>query len=385
MPRQKKIDYAAMYTLRADGRYMGWYYPPEGGKRKVVYSRDPEELYRKIQALEHPEPRPVTFGEVAESWRTATWDTLEDGTKACYASHYNRAVARFEDTPIEDITAADIQNHLDLLKLKGYAKSTIQKQKIMYRMLFRHAIICEDLPCAVKSNPVDNVKIPKGAKPPKKREAPEDEIVRQIRARAATAYWGTFALFLMATGLRRGEALAIQWGDIDFKRKTIDIHKSASYYSGAPKIKSPKTEAGVREIPLLPPLEAVLHRPKGAKDTDYIFCGESPAKPMPISTYRRRWLHYCKDMGFVTTTTEQRISKAKRKYTVTHYKPTLTAHVLRHGYATLLFEAGVDVYTAQHLLGHSDVETTIGIYTHLRDEKKKKSLNKLQEYIKTAM
>lgn len=385
MPRQKKIDYAAMYTLRADGRYMGWYYPPDGGKRKTVYSRDPEELYHKIQALEHPEPKPVTFGEVAESWHAVTWDTLEDGTKACYASHYNRAVARFEDTPIEDITSADVQNHLDWLKLQGYAKSTIQKQKIMYRMLFRHAIICEDFPRTIKTNPVDNVKIPKGAKPPKKREAPEDEIVRQIRARATMAYWGVFALFLMATGLRRGEALAIQWGDIDFKRRVIDIRKSASYYSGAAKIQEPKTEAGIREIPLLAPLEAVLHRPRAAKNTDYVFPGENPAKPMPVSTYRRRWLHYCKDMGFVSTTTEERISKTKRKYTVTHYKPTLTAHVLRHGYATLLFEAGVDVYTAQHLLGHSDVETTIGIYTHLRDEKKKNSLDKLQEYIKTAM
>ena len=142
-----------------------------------------------------------------------------------------------------------------------------------------------------------------------------------------------------------------------------------------PKIKDPKTEAGIRQLPLLEPLEAVLHRPRAAKNTDYVFPGENPAKPMPVSTYRRRWLHYCKDMGFVTTTTEQRISKAKRKYTVTHYKPTLTAHVLRHGYATLLFEAGVDVYTAQHLLGHSDVETTIGIYTHLRDEKKKNSFS----------
>lgn len=385
MPRSKKIDYAAMYTLRADGRYMGWYYPPGSDKRKPAYSRDPEKLYHKIQELENAEPKPLTFGEAAESWHDAAWDGLEDGTKACYAAHYKRAMERFGGEPIASITSADVQNHLEWLKLQGYAKSTIQKQKIMYKMIFRHAIVCPELPRDITTNPVDNVRVPKGAKPSVKRNAPEDEIVRQIRARATTAYWGTFALFLMATGLRRGEALAIQWGDVDFNRKTIDIRKSASYYSGAPKIKSPKTEAGVREIPLLPPLEAVLHRPKGAKDTDYIFCGESQSKPMPISTYRRRWLHYCKDMGFVSTATEQRISKDKRRYTVTHYHPSITAHVLRHGYATLLFEAGVDVYTAQHLLGHSDVETTIAIYTHLRDEKKKNSLDKLQEYIKTAM
>ena len=385
MPKKKGIDYASLYTLRKDGRYMGWYYPPEGGKRKTVYSRDPEELYHKIQELEHPAPKVLTFGDIAKAWHDATWDGLVDGTKACYASHYKRAVERFQDTPIEDITSADIQNHLDQLKLKGYAKSTIQKQKVMYRMIFRYAIVSDDLPRTIKINPVDNVKLPKGVKPPKKREPPEDEAVRQIRAKATTAYWGIYALFLMSTGLRRGEGLAIQWGDIDFKQKTICVEKSVSYYSGSPKVKEPKTDAGIREVPLLAPLASVLHRPKGAKATDYVFPGEDPSKPLPVSTYRRRWLHYCKDMGFVTTTTEERTSETGRKYVVTHYKPALTAHVLRHGYATLLFEADVDVYTAQRLLGHSDVETTIGIYTHLRELKKKNSLAKLEQYVETAM
>ena len=113
--------------------------------------------------------------------------------------------------------------------------------------------------------------------------------------------------------------------------------------------------------------------------------GEDPTKPMPQSTYDRRWLHYCKDMGFVIDEPEQRISAQGKRYIVHNYKPTLTAHDLRHGYATMLFEADVDVYTAKTLLGHADIETTMAIYTHLRSRKKMESIDKLKEYAKTAI
>lgn len=59
----------------------------------------------------------------------------------------------------------------------------------------------------------------------------------------------------------------------------------------------------------------------------------------------------------------------------------LAAHQLRHGTATLLYEAGVDVYTARKILGHAKVETTLSIYTELRDKHEKKSINKLDEYL----
>ena len=90
-------------------------------------------------------------------------------------------------------------------------------------------------------------------------------------------------------------------------------------------------------------------------------------------------------MGFVTDEPEERVSKQGKRYTVHHYKNELTAHVLRHGYATLLYEAGVDVYTAGKLLGHADVETTIGIYTHLRAKKEATSMKKLKNYTRKIM
>ena len=62
-----------------------------------------------------------------------------------------------------------------------------------------------------------------------------------------------------------------------------------------------------------------------------------------------------------------------------------TAHQLRHTYATMLYDAGVDLKTAQGKLGHVDVKTTMGIYTHIAETKKKESEKKLNKYLKKKM
>ena len=62
-------------------------------------------------------------------------------------------------------------------------------------------------------------------------------------------------------------------------------------------------------------------------------------------------------------------------------KIKITAHMLRHTYATMLYTSGVDVKTAAKLLGHSDKQTTIQIYTHLEDSKKIYSISKFEKYI----
>ena len=59
----------------------------------------------------------------------------------------------------------------------------------------------------------------------------------------------------------------------------------------------------------------------------------------------------------------------------------ITAHRLRHGTATLMYEAGVDVYTAQRILGHANINTTINVYTELREKQKALSISKLNSYM----
>lgn len=376
----KKINYASLFTLRKDGRYQGSYTDDTG--RHFVYDRDPERLWHKLN--DPKEEKPLLFRDIAIAWHDKTWGSMKDGTKSCYEANYNRALERFGGCTAADLSAHEIQTHLEILKSQGYAASSIAKQKIVYSLIYKNAIIDPIFGKSIKYNPADNVKIPSGIPKAKAREAPEDEIVKAIQEKAGTAYWGYFALFLICTGFRRGEALAVQWKDIDMDAGTITCDSSISHRSGTADA-TPKTENGYRAVPILPPILPAIQKPKGAKPSDYVFHGETPEKPLSLATYDRRWLHYCKDMGFVTDTQETRISKQGKQYVVHNYKPTLTAHALRHGYATILFEADVDVYTAKKLLGHADISTTMAVYTHLREKKKQESVDKLKEYTKDGL
>ena len=93
--------------------------------------------------------------------------------------------------------------------------------------------------------------------------------------------------------------------------------------------------------------------------------------------YRRAWESYQHFLNIEAGSSNATRSKKK----VVAVEP-FTAHQLRHTYATILYEAGVDVLTAQRLLGHADVETTLRIYTHLTKEKQRASLEALNESLK---
>lgn len=380
---KKKIDYAAMFTQRKDGRYMATYTDATG--RHSLYDRDPEKLYHKLQSATNPELKATSFREIAEAWQRDAWERIRAGTQSCYDAPCRRAIDRFGDREAVSIEPHELSTHLQILKAQGLSASTIKKQKVVYKQIFQFAIMDKVYGKEIHHNPADSVKLPDGIPKPKHRDAPEDEIVKKIRENAFTAYFGMFAFFLICTGFRRGEALAIRWKDIDFNGGMISCGETITHRTGTAKTAPPKTASGYRAVPLLPALAERLERPADAKDTDYVFYGTDPAKPMPQSTYDRRWLHYCKDMGFVTDEPETRTSVQGKTYVVHNYKPSLTAHDLRHGYATMLFEAEVDVYTAKTLLGHADIETTMAIYTHLRTRKKMESIEKLKEYSLTAI
>lgn len=380
----KKINYASMFTQRKDGRYMATYTDATG--RHSLYDRDPEKLYFKLQAATDPKAeKPLTFQDIAEAWQRDTWERVREGTQSCYDAPCKRAIERFGNYEAATIEPHEIATHLQILKAQGLSASTIKKQRIVYRQIFQYAMMDKAYGKIIRHNPADSVKLPDNMPKPKQRQAPEDDIVKQIRENADRAYFGMFAFFLICTGFRRGEALAVQWRDIDFKNGTISCSELISHRTGTAKTAPLKTSSGYRDIPLLPALVEKLERPDNAKGTDYVFYGTDPSKPMPQSTYNRRWLHYCKDMEFVTDEPETRTSKQGKVYVVHNYKPSLTAHDLRHGYATMLFEAEVDVYTAKTLMGHADIETTMAIYTHLRNRKKSESIEKLKEYSKTAI
>ena len=376
MGRPKKIDYAAMFSY--DGKKDLYYCTRSiNGVKKRFYAKDAKDLYAKVQTALDRTHAPPSFEVLAEQWQDYKWPSLQENTKICYAPYLRNAIDELGDKLITDVTPADINRIILRMKDKGYSAKTVKTQKGVLKMIFDFAITREN--AYVTFNPVNSITVPRGL-PKEKRSSPDDDVMQIVIDNVDTATFGLFPYLLLHTGCRRGEALALTWGDIDFKNKQISITKSYTYPKGMPVLKTPKTEAGERKIDLLPGLQRRLIRPINARDSDLIF--HSPdGRPLQENAFRRRWMHYCKDVGLVNDEPEERISKQGKRYTVHKVTPALTPHQLRHGYSTLLFESDVDPKTAQSLLGHADVHTTLQIYTDLRESHRKSQVDKISSYM----
>ena len=360
----KKINYADMFTLRKDGRYMATYADEKG--RHALYDRDPENLYRKLQASLDKGASVPTFRQAAEDWERCHREEISHRTWCNYLPHYNQILSRHGKKPVDEVSALDVINHLTTAKAQGYSATVVNSIRSVYRMIFDHAIVND----WVKFNPVTSVRLPKGLKRGK-RTAPTDEQIRTIFNNVDLPF-GLFPFLLLCTGLRKSEALALTWDDLDFDRREISITKSLDYPTGStPVVKAPKTEAGYRVVPMVDALYDKLLEVKADSVSPYVFPapdsnrGGKGGGMMTLRGYEGAWERYCEAAGLMHDG-----------------KPSVTAHNLRHGTATLMFEMEVDELTAQRILGHSRVEITREIYTELREKQNRKSVEKFNSGLK---
>ena len=133
----KKVVYASLYTLRADGRYQG-YYRDAAGKRHVVYDRDPERLYLKLakKKLQPDVPKVTTFQEAAERWRDVRFEQLSYKTVEAYKPVFRRLTARFGEEALESIETRDVTAYLSILAREQYAKRTVQMHRDMMSQIY---------------------------------------------------------------------------------------------------------------------------------------------------------------------------------------------------------------------------------------------------------
>lgn len=164
-------------------------------------------------------------------------------------------------------------------------------------------------------------------------------------------------LLSLYTGLRIGEVCGLKWEDIDFKKGCISVNKTVERISlgnGKTKVvvEPPKTESSIRKVYIPLFVVALLKKYKDKTDK-YILSGKTkPTEPRALQYRFKRIL-----------------SKTKIR--------ELSFHSLRHTYATLCIEKGMDIKTLSELLGHSDVKITLNTYVHSSDSLKKKYVKRL--------
>lgn len=315
---------------RADGRY-----------RKIVdgkafYGDSEREVYKKILEYTEKKATGYSFKEVANQWWEVEVEQLSPSTVRGYNHSTKRAIEYFGDMLISDVTAADITKYLHRLARQGFSKKTVKNHKIVVSRIMHFATV----ECYIKHNPARDAELPRNLAEKKRKAAPpvEEDAIRD----AANDEWA-LPYFALMTGMRRGELLGLKWSDIDLDRNLISVQRSVWYDGSQPYIKSTKTEAGERTIPILTPLrEKIEQMPKGNPD-HYVFGDE---KPLTEKAYRHRYKKYKERVGI-----------------------TSTLHQLRKSFTTAAVNADVPPDVLKEIIGHKDISTTMNIYNEVREDR----------------
>lgn len=357
---------------RKDGRYQDQITVEKGKPRVYFYGKSPADVKRKMALYRQQQATGPLFTEVADEWAGVHRERITPNAWTVYVAPLRRTKEHFSKEYAKDIRPGQIQSYITEISKYDYASRTVQSYLDMLRMMFDFAVVQG----YVESNPCLSVHLPSGLKK-ETRELPTDAQMEIVK-KSFDLEFGLYACLLLYTGLRRGELLALRYEDIDFASKEITVNKSVYYTSNQPKEKEPKTKLSNRKIILLDVLSDKLDKDgKG-----YIFGGK---KQLTKSVFRRSWENWCKAAGLVTITKEKRKNKRGKEYEHIKCEATITPHQLRHYYATMLYEAGIPDKDAQLLLGHSNIQTTKDIYTHIRDSKRSETASKLNQYVSSAV
>ena len=225
----------------------------------------------------------------------------------------------------------------------------------------------------IEYNPATKLKIPQSASAPLQRRALteiERQRVMEFEHRAKPS-----AMLMMLSGLRRGEATALQWNDIDFENNKISVTKSYNF-----KIKDFKTPKNGKARVVSVPQILIDYLKTLPRKSPFVLTN-ARGQMMTDDSWKRLYQSYMLDMnikyGFGGS-----INKHANNVNVPMLISTFTPHELRHTFCTIMFEAGIDALTAKEQLGHSDIKTTLSIYTHLSSQHKDLQVNKLDEFLK---
>ena len=222
-------------------------------------------------------------------------------------------------------------------------------------------------------NPCEDLKIPKNSVA-KTRTSINKHTIQLILTTEHRAKLP--ACIMLLAGLRRGELTALTWFDIDFKNKIINVNKSYDFKQC--ELKETKTKAGMRKIPMNDFLCNLLLEAKKNSKGSYIVQKVYGGR-MTETAWKRLFESYMEALRVADGADESSLCFADECF------EEFTAHQLRHTYCSMLQWSGVDIKTAQELMGHSEYGVTANIYTHVDDATKTNAAMLQDKFIKETL
>lgn len=252
--------------------------------------------------------------------------------------------------PIKSITSVHIQHYISELVARGYGQSTIKKQLLLITAPLKQAAANHLIP----ADPSSGIQLPRDEflmKQKKKvlayTKEEQDKILRiasepEVYEIDITA--GLAILFLLETGLRSGELLALHWEDVHIERKMIKVCATLvnpTSVCQSHRQLSSKTASSNRVVPLTPKAISILEKCRVMSSCDSVFAnGDNPLNYRVLKTY---------------------VEKICKLANIPYYG----THALRHTFATNCYYKGMDVKILSKILGHSSTTVTYNVYIDL--------------------
>jgi integrase len=320
--------------------------------RRMTKSEALEILQARLNAAKEQQRRPqssLPFSEfVRMTWKPNAALRLRKSSMRIYRFNLdNHILPELGEFPLRSIRRSDIESCLSRLQQKGYAVSTLRSVRATISTVLEAAVsdryIANNSAHGIRIREADSKREPRYFRQPE---------VRRLLYKLEDPCQ-TVVLVAVSTGLRIGEILALRWRRINLLQNTIEV--AETYSSG--EFGPPKTRSSRRTIPMSASLAEVFKRlrPQNCEPEELVFATSKGTPLNPKNLYNRQLAPACDAIEL----------------------PRVSWHSFRHTHATLLHEAGESLKTAQSLLGHSDLETTLGVYTHAIPDSQRRAVERV--------
>lgn len=364
-------------SQRKDGRY-AYKYQDKNGKSKFLYSwrltdTDPipkgKRFCRSLRDLERDLQRDLFDGIDSSGKKMVLWQLYEKHNALKPNVRQSTETGRkylmdilksdtLGNMPIESIKPSDTKEWAIRMKKNGYSYQTINNYKRSLKACF-YTALNDDL---VRKNPfnwnlsdvLEDDTIHKTALTDEQVNA----LLSFLKIDDVYKKYYNAIMVLLYTGLRISELCGLTVSDIDFEQGFIRVNHQINYDKGKYSINEPKTDSGIREIPMLEPVrKALLDEIKGRIDvqqilidgySDFVFLNQ---KSLPMYAH-------CYSNAFFS------LIKKYNKYHKGNELPLITPHTLRHTFCTNMANKKITPNTLQYIMGHKNITMTLGYYTH---------------------